>query len=149
MKHDRRVTCLIALWAIVFAQTVRAATLSEFMGGNDWQSLQWAAGLALLGGALRTILSLQSREIVWSIAGEAAWDALKALLAGALTFLTIEAVRSSGWAVPSEVRFLAVLTAGIFRMDSIYWLRDAGKDWLDARRAQLVGKNFNEPKDTP
>ena len=140
MKHDRLVTFLVAVWAVVFAQTVRAATLAEFMGGFDWDSLRWAAALALLGGALRTILSLQSRTIVWSLAGEATWDAGKALIAGMLAYLIIEAVRSSGWAVPSEVRFLAVLVAGIFRMDSVYWMRNAGADWLAARRAQLVAE---------
>ena len=148
MKHDRLVIFLLAIWAAVFAQTVRAATLSEFMGVYDWQSLQWAAGLALLGGSLRTILSLQSRAIIWNLAIEAAWDALKALFAGLLTFLVLEAVRSAGPAVPSEARFLAVLVAGIFRMDTIYWLRDAGADWLAARRAQLVAKPIDDkPKD--
>lgn len=144
MRHDRLVTLLIAIWAVFLAQAVRAATLSEFMGGNDWQSLQWAAGLSLLGGSLRTILSLQSRPIVWNIASEASWDAVKALVAGMLTFVVIEAVRSLGGAVPTEARFLAVLVAGIFRMDSIYWMRDAGKEWLDSKKRQLI--NQDPPK---
>lgn len=147
MRHDRLVTLLIALWSICLAQAVRAATLADYMGSYDYESLRWAAGLSLLGGSLRTILSLQSRPIVWNIAGEASWDAAKALVAGMLTFIVIEAVRGAGWAVPSEVRFLAVLVAGIFRMDSVYWMRDFGRDVLAARRAQIVGKDMGNKED--
>ncbi|HYW57663.1 MAG TPA: hypothetical protein VE934_11925 [Polaromonas sp.] len=146
MKHDRLAMVLFVVWLVVYHHVVRAATLSEFMGGYDWQSLRWAAAIALLGGALRTIFSLQSDvRVVREIAKEAVWDALKALAAGLLTFVVLEAIRSTGWLLSSEVRFTAVLVAGIFRMDTIYWLRDAGRDWLAARRAQFVAQPLDQP----
>ena len=60
MKHTSRTIFLLAIWTLTFVHTVKAATLAEFMGGYDWQSLKWAAGLAVLGGVLRTIASLQN-----------------------------------------------------------------------------------------
>lgn len=154
MKPNRTTVFLLALWALVFAHTVKAATLAEFMAGYDYQSLRWAAGLALLGGALRTIISLQSdTRIVRVIVKEAAWDAFHALIAGLLAFIVLEAIRSLPYAVPSEVRFTAVLVAGIFRLDSVRWMRDTGAAWLAARRAQLIARPIDElpppPKDAP
>lgn len=130
---------LIALWALLFTHTVRAATLAEFMGGYDSYLLQWAAVTALLGGGLRTIFSLQSdRRIVREISIEATWDALKALTAGLLAFILVQALRSYGWAIPPEVRFAAVLVAGWSRLATLDWLRD----WLKARRKQVMGADF-------
>lgn len=134
---------LITLWAMLFAHTVRAATLSEFMGPYDGQLLQWAAVTALLGGGLRTIFSLQSdKRIVREIMFEATWDALKALVAGLLAFILVQALRSYGWAIPTEVRFAAVLVSGWSRLATIDWLRD----WLKARRKQVMGADFGPSK---
>ena len=153
MKPNRSTVCLLALWALVFAHTVKAATLAEFMAGYDYQSLRWAAGLALLGGALRTIISLQSdTRIVRVIAKEAAWDAFFALLAGLAAFVGLEAIRSLSFAVPSEVRFTAVLVAGIFRLDALKWMKVQGKQWAEGWIAKVSAKTLNEPtppKDAP
>ena len=147
MNRDRLTIVLLTIWAVLFAHTVKAATLSEFMGVYDWESLEWAGAIALLGGSLRTIFSLQSdRRIVREIAREAAWDALKALAAGLLAFIALEAIRAAGFPVPSEVKFGAILAAGIMRMSAVDWMRDAAFEWLDARKKQFVGK---DPKDTP
>ncbi len=130
---------LITVWTMLFTHTVRAATLSEFMGAYDTQLLQWAAVTALLGGGLRTIFSLQSdQRIVREISVEATWDALKALTAGLLAFILVQALRSYGWAIPTEVRFAAVLVAGWSRLATVDWLRD----WLKARRKQVMGADF-------
>lgn len=137
------ITVLVALWAMVFSHTVRAATLAEFMGGYDGQLLQWAAVTSLLGGGLRTIFSLQSDiRIVREISIEASWDALKALVAGLLAFILIQALRSSGWAIPSEVRFAAVLVAGWSRLATLDLLRD----WLKSKRKQALGADFTTSK---
>lgn len=130
---------LLTAWTLLFTHTVKAATLSEFMGGYDGQLLQWAAVTALLGGGLRTIFSLQSdKRIVREISVEATWDAMKALTAGLLAFILVQALRSYGWAIPSEVRFAAVLVAGWSRLATVDWLRD----WLNARRKQVMGADF-------
>lgn len=149
-QHKTLVVVLLFLWAVGFTAVIRASTLEEFMGPYDQSLLKWAAITALLGGVLRTIFSLQSdARVIREIAPEALWDAGKALAAGLLVFWAIQALRSYGWPVPTEVRFGAVLVAGILRFTAVFWLRDFGKEWLDARKAQFVNKPVNEPKDTP
>ena len=132
---------LMALWALTFVHTVRAATMHEFTGGYDQLLFQWAAASALLGGGIRTILSLESdHRAVRDIAATALWDALKSLVAGMLAFIVIQALRSGGYMVPSEVRFTAVLIAGWARMAAFDWMMNSGREWLDARKSQVVSK---------
>lgn len=117
------VVFLMAAWALCFAKVVRAATLSEFMGAYDSQLLQWAAATAVLGGMIRTILSLESdTRVIKDILKTALVDAFKALIAGLFMFLAVQALRSIGWAIPSEIRFTAVLIAGWQRMAAVTWL---------------------------
>jgi hypothetical protein len=150
VKHKNLVMFLLAAWAMCFAHVIRASTIEEFMGPYDPALLKWAALVALLGGVFRTIFSLQSdARVIRQIAPEAAWDACKALAAGLLVFWAIQALRSYGWAIPSEVRFGAVLVAGILRFTAVFWLRDAGREWLNARKAQFINRPINEPKDAP
>ena len=140
---------LAALWALVFVHTVRAATMSEFIGGYDQMLLQWAAASAVLGGGIRTILSLESdRRAVRDIASTAMWDVVKSLVAGMLAFVAIQFIRSLGVAVPSEVRFTAVLVAGWGRMAAFNYIMNAGREWLEARKTQIVGKPLDtkDPK---
>lgn len=148
MSRHRFVVFLMVVWAMLFVRTVRAATLSEFMGGYESELLQWAAATALLGGMIRTILSLESdKRVVKDITKTAIWDAAKALIAGLMAFIVIQAVRSGGVLVPSEIRFTAVLVAGWCRMAAFDWLMNAGRDWMDARKAQFVGKPAAEAPD--
>lgn len=149
MKHEKLVIVALAVWAMCFAHVIRAATIMEFMGPYEPELLKWAAITALLGGVLRTIFSLQADgRVIRQILPEAAWDAGKALVAGLLMFWVIQALRSYGWPIPSEVRFGAVLAAGILRFTAVFWLAQAGKEWAEARKAQIVNKPVNEPKDT-
>lgn len=145
MNRHRVTIALMFFWAILFVKTVQAATLSEFMGGYDNQLLQWAAATALLGGVIRTILSLESdKRVIIDIAKTAAWDAAKALVAGMLAFIVIQAIRSSGIAIPSEIRFTAVLAAGWSRIAALDWIFNAGLDWINARKTQIVNKPADE-----
>jgi len=142
VTRHRVIMVLMVLWAMLFYRTVQAATLSEFMGNYDQQLLQWAAATALLGGIIRTILSLESdKRVIRDILSTALWDAIKALIAGMLAFVVVQAVRSTGLAVPSEIRFTAVLVAGWSRIAAIDWILNAGLDWVNARKTQFV----NEP----
>lgn len=134
------------VWCLVVVKTVQATTLGEFVGPYEGQLLQWAAITALLGGMIRTILSLESdKRVIRDIAREAAWDAFKSLIAGMLAFFLIQALRSSGWQIPSEVRFAAVMAAGWQRIAAVDWIKGAVLGWLDARKAQVIDK----PKETP
>ena len=140
---------LMTLWALTFVHTVRAATLNEFMGGYDQLLFQWAAASCLLGGGIRTILSLESdKRAIRDIAKTAAWDAGKSLVAGMLAFVVIQALRSSGFMRPSEIRFTAVLVAGWARMAAFEWIMNSGKEWIDARKNQAVAKPL-DTKDKP
>lgn len=144
------VMALMTLWALLFVHTIRAATLHEFMGGYDQSLLQWAAATALLGGMARTIFSLESdRRVIRDIAKTASWDALKALFAGMVAFIFVQAIRSGGVSVPNEIRFTSVLVAGWFRMAAFDWMMNTGKEWIEARKAQVVNKRTNDGKDLP
>jgi len=146
MNRDAITTFLLGVWALMFTHTVKAATLNEFLGSYDAQLIQWAAGTALLGGILRTILSLQSdKRIVNHILIEALWDMLKALVAGMLAFVLIQALRASGYAIPSEVRFAAILVAGAARMSAIDWMKEALMTWLDHKKNLITGKTEPQP----
>lgn len=128
---------LMGVWALTFVKVVKAATLAEFMGGYDTQLLQWAAATAVLGGMIRTILSLESdTRVIKDIAKTACSDAFKALIAGLAMFIVIQALRSWGWAIPSEVRFTAVLAAGWHRIAALDWLFKSSKAWVENRIAQ-------------
>lgn len=153
MTRPRLKFLLLFLWSFLFVKTVKAATMAEFVGGYDSQLLQWAAATALLGGVVRTILSLESdKRIIKDIAHEAMWDMGKALVAGLAAFLLIQALRSAGWAIPSEVRFTAVLAAGWHRIAALNWIFGAVKDWLDSRKQVAINSPSaveTLPKETP
>ena len=154
MTRHQVVIALMVFWALMFVRTVRAATLHEFMGDYDQMLLQWAAASAMLGGGIRTILSLESdKRAVRDIASTAMWDAAKSLVAGMAAFILIQSLRSGGMMIPSEIRFTAVLVAGWARMAAFEWMLDTGKEWLEARKTQIVSKPLDkqaeEKKDTP
>jgi hypothetical protein len=150
MNRHRTSLALLFLWAVLLAHAAQATTMGDFVGPYEWQLLQWAAITALLGGMIRTILSLESdKRVIRDIAREAAWDAFKSLTAGMIAFLLIQAMRSSGWNIPPEVRFAAVMAAGWQRIAAIDWMRGAVHGWLDARKAQVTQTPMNAPKDAP
>ena len=59
MKRKFTVSALVALW-LVAALTVRAASFTDDVRGWDYESLMWGALAGLVGGALRTIVTLAS-----------------------------------------------------------------------------------------
>jgi hypothetical protein len=138
---------LMALWMFSFAKVVRAATLSEFMGQYDSQLLQWAAATALLGGMIRTILSLESdTRVIKDILKTALNDAFKALVAGLFMFLGVQMLRSVGYAIPSEVRFTAVLVAGWQRMAIVFWIGNGLKEIVESLKTKYINA---PPKEIP
>lgn len=143
------VVCLMALWALAFTKVVRAATLTEFMGGYDSQLLQWAAATAVLGGMIRTILSLESdKRVIKDILKTAAGDAFKALVAGLFMFICVQALRSWGMTIPSEVRFTAVLVAGWHRVAALVWLFKSLLEVAEAFKAKFIAA-APPPKEIP
>ena len=151
MNREAITTPLIFIWALLFTQLVKAATVAEFMGAYDRDLIYFAAGSSVLGGWIRTILSLQGdTRIVWQILPEALWDTAKALIAGMAAFFMIQALRASGYLVPSEVRFGAVVAAGWSRMAAVDWIVNLVKDWVSAKAKQLGEAPINKtPEDKP
>lgn len=150
MSRHRVTLALLFVWCLVVARAVQATTLADFVGPYEGQLLSWAAITALLGGMIRTILSLESdQRVIRDIAREAAWDAFKSLIAGMIAFFLIQALRSSGWQIPAEVRFAAVMAAGWQRIAAIDWIKSAVLGWLDARKGQVIETPMNQPKDAP
>lgn len=138
------------VWCFLTAKTAQAASMGEFMGTYEIQLIQWAALTALLGGMIRTILSLESdKRVIKDIAREAVWDAFKSLIAGMAAFALIQAIRAYGWQVPSEVRFAAVMAAGWQRIAAIDWMRGMVINWLDARKLQVTAVPINQKQDAP
>lgn len=147
MSRHTAVVILMGLWAFSFAKVVKAATLSEFMGAYDHQLLQWAAATAVLGGMIRTILSLESdTRVIKDILKTALADAFKALIAGLFMFLAVQALRSLGWAIPSEIRFTAVLIAGWQRMAAVTWLFSGMLEIVTSIKSKFVN---SPPKEIP
>ena len=139
------VVFLMGVWILCFTKVVRAATLSEFMGNYDSELLQWAAATAVLGGMIRTILSLESdRRVIKDIFKTAVADAFKALIAGLFMFLAVQSIRSVGWAVPSEIRFTAVLVAGWQRMAAVTWLFAGMMEIITSIKAKVVTQPIKE-----
>ena len=144
MNRDALTTVLIFIWALLFTHLVRAATLAEFMGEYDTSLIYWAAGLSILGGWLRTILSLQGdSRVIREKFTEWLWDTFKALISGMFAFFVIQAVRSLGYAVPNELRFGAVVAAGWGGMAFVYWCRDLFTNWVSSK---VLGISIEIPK---
>ncbi len=151
MNREAITTALIFVWTLLFTQLVRAATIAEFVGAYDYTLIYFAAGSAVLGGWIRTILSLQNdKRVVLDVLHEALWDTAKALIAGMTAFFMIQALRSSGYLIPSEVRFGAVVAAGWSRMAAVDWLVGLAKDFVSAKAKQLGDSPIDQkPKDKP
>lgn len=149
MKREISTTILLFIWLLMVSRLVQAATLVEFMGPYDLDLIYWAAGLSVVGGWLRTIMSLQGDErYVMEKFKESLWDTLKALISGLFTFFVIQAFRSSGYMVPNEVRFGAVVVAGWSRMAAVYWITDVLKNLARSKIPPSIYANGEKPKDS-
>ena len=151
MNRRNAAAILLFVWGYFFVSVVRAATMAEVMGQYDETLLQWMAATALLGGMIRTILSLQSdARVVRDIATTALWDAVKSLVVGMFVFIAVQALRSWGYPIPIEVRFSAVLVAGWHRMSALDWISTTGKRWIDRKvGADREPLPTSPPKDAP
>lgn len=149
MKREAFTTILLFIWLLLVSRLVQAATLVEFMGPYDPGLIYWAAGLSVVGGWLRTIMSLQGDDrYVMEKFTESLWDTLKALISGLFTFFVIQALRSAGYLVPNEVRFGAVVVAGWSRMSAVYWITDIIKNIARSKIPPSIYVSGEKPKDT-
>ena len=149
MKRDLPITFLLCVWLMLISKLAQAATLTEFMGPYDPQLVFWAAGLSVVGGWSRTIMSLQGDDrIIIEKFEESMWDTLKALVAGLFTFFVIQAIRSTGYLIPNEVRFGAIVAAGWSRMASVYWISGLAKAWVSSKVPSIY-VDGKKPEDKP
>ena len=149
MKREALTTVLIFIWALMFTHLVRAATIAEFIGPYDPSLIYWAAGFSVLGGLLRTILSLQGDErVIVQKVKEWLWNIVNGFIAGMVAFFAVQALRSMGYAVPIELRFGAVVAAGWGGIAAIHWMRDTFKAWVGAKLPSVYVDGY-KPKDKP
>lgn len=148
MKREIFTTALLFVWLLLVSRLVQATTLVEFMGPYDIGLIYWAAGLSVIGGWLRTIMSLQGDDrYVMEKFTEAVWDTFKALISGLFTFFVIQAIRSAGYTIPNEVRFGAVVVAGWSRMAAVYWITDVLKNLATSKIPPSIYVGGKKPKD--
>lgn len=114
---------LIPLWFLCYTGLTWAATFAQDVRAFDVESLVWAAAAGLMGGALRTILTLASdKREVYDILREARKDAVVSLIAGLGAYLVVLGVNSMMTtyfditAVPRDLRILIIVGAGWARM---------------------------------
>ena len=150
MKNQTYRSIALAVWCMVFVRAVHATTVAEFLGPYDSDLTGWALVFSLLGGGIRTILSWQGNSCaVRSLAREAAWDALKASVAGMAAFFLIQALRGSGWAIPVEMRVGLILLAGWHRLSALGWMQKFIIERINAYSGKQDSKPLDPPKETP
>lgn len=134
----------LAAWCFAFLHTVKATTLSEFMGPYDPDLKFWALSFSLLGGSIRSIMSWQGdSRAVKEIAREFAWNLFHASVAGMAAFILVQGLRGSGYAIASEVRVGSILLAGWHGKTALTWMIDFVKDRINAH----AGKQDAKPLD--
>lgn len=149
MKREALTTALIFIWALLFTHLVRAATIAEFVGPYDPSLIYWAAGFSVLGGLLRTILSLQGDgRVIVEKAKEWVWNIVNGFIAGMVAFFGVQAMRSMGYAVPIELRFGAVVAAGWGGIAALVWMRETAKTWVGSKVPSIYA-NGSKPEDKP
>ena len=142
MKNQRLVNNLVLLWLGCYAGLTYAAnTFAQDALSYDWASLMFAAFAGLLGGFLRTILTLAGeKRVVLDILRESWKDALVALVGGGLVYLAIQGVASMGWInVPRDMRILLVVGAGFSRGRWLGVIERGAADLVARGRGAITG----------
>lgn len=157
MKRPQLTYFLMVCWATALAALVprvaHAMTFYDGLAAYDIRSLGVAAGVALLGGALRTIFTLATdTRVVWEQVRESWRDAVISLLAGGAVYVVMEAARA--WfsiKLPWEVAFALLLVAGVARIRTFNWLTNVGGRLADNAADRLVGRSTTmfPPADEP
>jgi hypothetical protein len=150
---DMAIACWTCALLLAFPMAVHASsTFASDVRGYDVGSLGWAVAMALFGGALRTIFTLASDSKLVQSAFRESWkDAIVAMIAGALAYIALEALRAANYfPVASEVRFAAVVFAGWSRLAFFGWINAFGvrvTDAVNERVARAIGDSIpTEPK---
>jgi len=120
MKRQKLVNSLLLLWLCCYSGLLYAAagmTTAQELMQYDWQSFFMAALAGLLGGFLRTILTLASeKRVVLDILRESWKDCLVAVVGGGIVYLILQALSSLNYfVIPRDVRILLIVGAGFSR----------------------------------
>lgn len=142
--HPKLVSVLTLVWLIVFTKLVYAASglppFSQDFLGFDFESMLYAAGAGLLGGAGRTIYSLASEKVlVGSLWREGTKDAILSLLCGVVAW-AIVTTAANFWPglFTSWVRMLIIVWAGTLRGRLFNLLGDWISDGLSALKTRAI-----------
>lgn len=153
MNRLRLINRLVPLWLACYTGLTLAAASSfaQDVRGYDFESLAFSAFAGLLGGALRTILTLAGENrVVLSVAREAWKDAIVALLAGLVAYVVIQGVNSTGYfTVPRDLRMLLITAAGWLRMGFFGRLDKLATTAVNAVDRKIRGAGGNAPPEAP
>ena len=146
MSRKEWVTAAFGLYILMFAGVVQAREFFELVLGYDGASLMSAFLVALIGGLVRTTITLVTPGTpIWSVFKESWRDLAVALMAGGVAHLVIEAVRVDLWSSIGEpTRLLFVFAAGAFGFRTFAWFADTA-----AKMAAAATKRATAVVDTP
>ena len=148
MKHAKLVNVLGLLWLWCFAGLTWAAnTFAQDVRGYDWESLLWGAAAGLLGGALRTILTLATdSRVVLDILRESWKDAIVALIGGGVAYALVQAAASLHlFEVSRDLRMLIIVGFGWSRGRWMGKLDKITGDAINAARRKYLGATADAP----
>lgn len=146
-KHPRSVSFLIFLWLLSYTKLLYATAalrpFSEDFQGFDFESLLYAAGTGLLGGAGRTIYSLaRDQVLVGSLWREGTKDGIIAIFGGVVTFAIVTYLARFWPAVfTGDARMILVVLAGASRGKWANWIGDFITDGLARARGKVRGSD--------
>lgn len=123
MTNSKLAQRLLPIWFLCYTGLTWAASFAQDVRTFDLESLMWSAAAGVLGGALRTILSMASdQRAVYDIFRESRKDLVVALIAGMAAYIAVQAANSvmTTWldmsAIPRDLRVLIIVGAGWSRM---------------------------------
>jgi hypothetical protein len=153
MHHAKLINRLVPLWLVCYAGLAMAApSFAQDMKTLDVESVVWAGAAGMLGGALRTILTLAStRSAVYNIAQEAFKDMVVALLAGLAAYVVVQgtgAVMTTYWSmspIPRDLRLLVIIGAGWTRLGFFGRLDRLTKSAISRVERQINGGQEQPP----
>lgn len=152
-KSPKSVSLLVLLWLWSFSKLLYAATVplgpfSADVAGFDFESVMYAAGAGLLGGAGRTIYSLASDKVlVGSLWREGIKDGVIAIMGGIVAFVLVTYL-ANFWPTifTREARMILIVCAGASRGRWANILGDFITDGLGNIRTRMQGR---QPRDPP
>lgn len=147
MMHAKAVRRLIPIWLLAYACLAMAAptTFAQEMRDFDIESFLWSGAAGLLGGGLRTIVSMAGdKRALLDIFKESGKDMLAALMAGMVCYLALLGLNSlmvtylGMVGIPRDLRMAALWFAGYSRTGFFRRFDKIGGNIVDAAERRIL-----------